>query len=285
MRLQRVIELVDGSPWFITPQGLAAVRAVIGNKLLRNPLPSRPVADGNGDDEDDMSPLMGMFNMRPKMEIDPNNVAHIYVQGTLGQGLSKIEKSCATDYEDIIQEIKMAVGSGVRGIFLCMDSSGGTVAGNAEAVEAVQNAGVPVMAYAKAYCCSAAYNIAASAKWIWASQSATIGSIGVLIPWIDSSRCWDMEGMRFDPITNTEGDLKSAMHGPSLTPDQRAALQEYCQDAFEAFKGNVLRNRSVPDSAMRGQAFFAARGMQNNLCDEIGTKEEAYAAFLAKLGS
>jgi ClpP class serine protease len=94
-----------------------------------------------------------------------------------------------------------------------------------------------------------------------------------------------MEGMRFDPITNTEGDLKSAMHGPSLTPDQRAALQEYCQDAFEAFKGNVLRNRSVPDSAMRGQAFFAARGMQNNLCDEIGTEEEAYASFLAKLGS
>jgi ClpP class serine protease len=95
---------------------------------------------------------------------------------------------------------------------------------------------------------------------------------------------WEIEGKRFDPITNAEGDLKSAMHGPSLTPDQRASLEQYVQDAFEMFKGNVLRNRAVSVEAMRGQSFFAPRALQNYIIDAIvQTEEEAYEMLLGKL--
>jgi ClpP class serine protease len=94
-----------------------------------------------------------------------------------------------------------------------------------------------------------------------------------------------MQGIDWQPITNAEGDLKAAMHGPSLTPEQRASLEQYVQDAFDQFRGNVLRRRLVSADAMRGQAFFAPRALQNNLIDRICSEDEAMAFLEATIGS
>jgi protease-4 len=129
--------------------------------------------------------------------------------------------------------------------------------------------------------CSAAYNIAASCKYIMASPSSTVGSIGCILPWVDKSKMWEDAGLKFDPITNKEGDLKGAMHGPQLTPEQREYLQEHVQQAFSMFKENVLRNRSVKPEAMRGQAFLGAQAMKHNLVDGLVNYDQAKKKMLA----
>ena len=228
MRFQRVLEQVYYRPWFITAEGHASVRRVVQAAMVR----------ANGETPD----LSAFMNPREEMEILPSGIAKIHVCGVLGKGLSPIEKSCGnTDYEDIADEIMDAVEAGARGIFLEISSPGGTVVGNAEIAEAVAGAGIPTLAYSEDLACSAAYNIAVSCDYIFGSPSSTWGSIGTIIPWVDESAMWTMEGMSWEPITNAEGDLKGAMHGPSLTPDQRASLEQYVQDAFEQFRGNVLR--------------------------------------------
>lgn len=230
----------------------------------------------------DMSALV---NPREEMEVTADGIAIINVTGTLGKGISPIEKSCgSTDYEDICDEIEDAVEMGVKGIMFEISSPGGTVVGNHEVAEMIQSLQIPTLAYSEDMACSAAYNIAASCGTIVGAPSSTWGSVGCIIPWEDESVMWEIEGKRFDPITNAEGDLKSAMHGPSLTPAQRTSLEQYVQDAFEMFRGNVLRNRAVPEDAMRGQSFFAPRALQNNLIDAILlTEEEAYQMLLGKL--
>jgi ClpP class serine protease len=269
MRFQRVFEQVFFRPWFITAEGHAAVARVVKNAMVR--------ADG--------MPGAEMFaNPREEMEILPSGIAKIHVCGVLGKGLSMIEKSCGnSDYEDIADEIESAVEEGARGIFLEISSPGGTVVGNAEIAEAVQACPIPVLAFSDDLACSAAYNIAVSADWAFGTPSSTWGSIGTIIPWIDQSAMWAAEGMDWQPITNAEGDLKAAMHGPSLTPDQRASLEQYVQDAFEQFRGNVLRRRLVSADAMRGQAFLAPRALANNLIDKIALEDESMAFLETQL--
>jgi len=205
----------------------------------------------------DGMPGAEMFaNPREEMEILPSGIAKIHVCG---------------------------VEEGARGIFLEISSPGGTVVGNAEIAEAVQACPIPVLAFSDDLACSAAYNIAVSADWAFGTPSSTWGSIGTIIPWIDQSAMWAAEGMDWQPITNAEGDLKAAMHGPSLTPDQRASLEQYVQDAFEQFRGNVLRRRLVSADAMRGQAFLAPRALANNLIDKIALEDEAMAFLETQL--
>jgi ClpP class serine protease len=270
MRFQRVIEQVLYRPWFITAEGHAAVRKVLQAAIVR----------ANGD-----TPDLSMFlNPREEMEILPSGIAKIHVCGVLGKGLSPIEKSCGnTDYEEIADEIEDAIEAGARGIFLDISSPGGTVVGNAEIAETIAAVEIPTLAYSEDLACSAAYNIAVSCDYAFGSPSSTWGSIGTIIPWIDQSAMWSMEGLEWAPITNAEGDLKAAMHGPSLTPDQRASLEQYVQDAFDQFRGNVLRTRLVSADAMRGQAFFAPRALSENLIDRITSEDEAMAFLESQL--
>jgi ClpP class serine protease len=251
----------------ITPGGYASIRNLLAAKMTG----------------DDIDPSM-FVNPRREMAIDENGIAHIHVLGVLAGGISQIEKACgATDYNDLADEL--AEASDCRGVWLEIDSPGGAVAGNDELVQQIRamSRRVPTMAWTEADACSAAYNIGVSCRRFHASQSATVGSIGVIIPWCDSAEAWRMQGLSWEPITNKEGDLKGSGAGPSLTQAQRDSLQEYAQDAFALFRGNVLANRRVSDDMMRGQAFLAPRAAAGNLIDKVATKTLAYADLMSML--
>lgn len=270
MSFSRIISRVYAEPWFITPGGFAAVDRLLRARFVRQ----------NGDEMPDVS----MFaTPREPMSIDANGIAHIEICGTLAKDISMIEKCCgATDYEDIEDDLKASMEAKVRGIWLEIDSPGGACTGNSEVADLLQaiSREIPTLAYTDGLMCSAAYNIGVSAREVWASPSATVGSIGAIIPWEDSTGEWQMEGREFAPITNAEGDLKGAMMGPSLTVAQRASLAEYVQDSFNLFKQNVLRNRNVSDEAMRGQVFLAGRALTNKLIDKVAVEELAYSRLL-----
>lgn len=272
MRLHHILEQVYYRPWFITPEGHAAVSKLVENKIF---------ASASQEDTSDLMEVL--IRKREESYIDQDGIGHIQILGVLGNKLSKIEETCGnTDYTRVASEIRM-MQSDARAIMFDIDSPGGTVAGNEELIDVVQSIDVPTVAFTDSTMCSAAYNVAASCKYIFATKSATVGSIGCIIPWIDKSQMWSDAGMKFDPITNKEADLKSAMHGPSLSEDQRNYLQGYVQDAFAMFKNNVLRNRSVKTENMRGQAFLGIKALDANLIDGLLSKEQTLAKMLSMI--
>jgi len=274
MRFRHIIEQVSYRPWFITPEGYRSLKSVVESRLAG----SVRADDGEPDDM-----LTQFVNPRMPMQIDANGVAMIHVCGVLGKGLSPIEKSCGnTDYCDIQREVEQASAS-ARAIMLCIDSPGGAVSGCAETVAALRACDLPIHAYIDGQGCSAAYNLAACADYIHASQSAIVGSIGVILPWVDQGKAWNEMGMEWAPVKNQEADLKDSMMGPSLSSAQRANLQDFVQEAFEAFKGNVLASRAVDDTTMRGQAFWAPKAKELNLIDEVCTMRECMADLISGL--
>jgi ClpP class serine protease len=268
-RFSHIIEAVYHRPWFITPGGYRAVRQVVDARLARAEMP-------------DLSEYEGCE--REEMTIDANGIAHIHVEGTMARGISALEAICGGfDYEWLEADLQEVTRAGVKGVWVEFDTPGGAVEGNCECADMLQEIAkkTPIVAWSDGTCASAGYNLAVSCTKLFGSQSSTWGSIGTIIPWCDESAAWEEEGMKWDPITNAEGVLKGAGMGPSLTAAQRASLQEYVQDAFDQFRGNVLRNRKVSDDAMRGQAFFAPRAFANNLIDGISTEQVAYNKLLA----
>lgn len=270
MKFQRVIEQVFYRPWLITPGGYAAVRKLVEGRILR--------ANGEG-----YEMLDGMTAKREEMEIDGQGIAHICIEGTLAKGISPIEACCgAHDYEWITEDLEDAIEANVRGILLEINSPGGNCTGCSEVVDIIQGLKVPIVAFSDDTACSAAYNIAVSCDKVYGSIGSTWGSIGTIIPWLDQSAAYAEQGLSWEPITS--GPLKGAGMGPSLTPAQRASLQQMVDDSFDQFKSNVLRNRLVPDEYMTGAAYLAPRAKLGNLIDGIGTEELAYAELLRMVG-
>jgi signal peptide peptidase SppA len=270
MRFTHVAELIYHRPWFITAEAHSTIRSLFEHHI------ANPRAEGLN--------IADLMPQRKPLEIDDQGMATIHALGPLGKGLSKMEQSCgATSFEQIREDHAQAISSGARAILLHIDSPGGTVTGTPEIAELIASKPVPTVAYTEDMMASAAYYMAAGADAIVASQSAEVGSIGVLIPWVDSSEAYARQGIRPDPIVNTGGDLKAMGFGGKLSDTQRQYLQESIDRDFGKFKAHVTRYRNVSPTAMRGQTMSGESALSAGLINKIGNMEvarETLASFV-----
>jgi signal peptide peptidase SppA len=256
-------------PWLITPEALdhfaARTTAFATGQLFQDDPPTHPllsIEDGVG-----IVSLDGPLIRRP--------------------GLIESWLFGAVDTEDAIGAIREAVkNEKVDAILLDIDSPGGTVNGTPELAEAVADASREkfVYAFSGGLMCSAAYWVASQCDAIYASPSARIGSVGVIIPFLDSAEAYRQAGLHMEVFAS--GKFKSiGTPGTSLTDEQRELLQGEVEEIFADFRTAVLtRGRKIPDEAMEGQTFSARQAQRHNLAG-MAKNRDAVLARLRRLHS
>jgi signal peptide peptidase SppA len=186
----------------------------------------------------------------------------------------------ATDMDTVAAAIAEAARrDDVRSILLDIDSPGGTVNGTPELAQAVADAAKAktLYAFSAGQMASAAYWIASQADAIYATPSARIGSIGVLLPMIDSTERFRAEGLRVEVFA--AGKFKTiGTPGVPLTDEQRSLLQGDIEEIAADFRAAVLaRGRKIPDEAMEGQSFSARQAQRHNLAGMVKSRAEVIA--------
>ena len=107
----------------------------------------------------------------------------------------------ATDMEDVAAALEAARDrADVQAVFLDVDSPGGTVNGTPELAALVADVSKAKYTYAftDGQMCSAAYWIASQADAIFATPSARVGSIGVLMPMLDETKAFEQAGLKVE---------------------------------------------------------------------------------------
>ena len=162
----------------------------------------------------------------------------------------------ATDMEDVGAALVAARDrQDVQAVFLDVDSPGGTVNGTPElaALVAAVSKAKYVYAFSDGQMCSAAYWIASQADAIYATPSARVGSIGVLLPMLDESKAFEQAGVKVELFA--AGKYKSVgVPGVSLTDEQRAVL---------------ARGRRITPDVMEGQCFSGRKASYNSLTSGV----------------
>jgi signal peptide peptidase SppA len=184
----------------------------------------------------------------------------------------------ATDTEDITAAVREAANRpDVEAVFLDIDSPGGTVTGTPELAQAVADAGrqKPVYAFSSGLMCSAAYWVASQAQAVYVTQSARVGSIGVIQPIIDDSEAYKNAGLKVEVFA--AGKFKSiGVPGVPLTDSQRECIQSNIAETAADFHGAVLaRGRKIPPEAMEGQDFSGKQAQRMNLAGVVQDRAEA----------
>ncbi|MBO4312560.1 MAG: S49 family peptidase, partial [Desulfovibrionaceae bacterium] len=137
----------------------------------------------------------------------------------------------ATGYDEIAHALDAACANPqVRAILLSFNSPGGAVPGCKELADHIAAVGTvkPCAAYADGLCASAAFWLASATGTIYAPRTATVGSIGVVMVHVDTSRAWDRAGVAFSYITGGKFKAVGNPHAP-LSEDDRAYLQQHAQ--------------------------------------------------------
>jgi signal peptide peptidase SppA len=218
--------------------------------------------------------LTAMDSMRTGIAVIP--IYGSLVKRTVGLQV----ESGLTSYASIADQIDGAVTDpGVSGIVLDIDSPGGEAAGVFELSRRIRAAGAkkPIWAVANDAAFSAAYAIAASAERLFITETAGVGSIGVIALHVDQSARDATDGLRYTAITAGEHKNDFSPHEP-LSVQAHASLQTEVDRLYAIFTDQVAQMRGIKVQAVRStQAalFFGEDAVKAGLADGVLSLEAA----------
>lgn len=220
------------------------------------------------------------FNPVEKPYVTQSGTGVITVKGAMGVGLTKFERlTGGVDMEDVTDQIDaMLANPAVQRIAFNVSSPGGTVLGTPELADKVANIPLPTMAYTKDMMASGAVYAFSQADQVVASNSAYVGSIGVIMVDESYAAYYEQIGLKMEIFR--AGKYKAAnVAGEGYSDEMRAEEQARINAMHEQFKQVVLRKRSMASRAdMEGQIFTGEEAAAKNLITGLAT---SFASALA----
>lgn len=215
-----------------------------------------------------------------------DRVALIDVSGTLVNRASWLDASSGLQsYKSLAAKFDAAhAAPDVEHIIMRLDTPGGAVSGLPDLAERIKAiaADKPITAIIDDMAASAGMWLASAATERIASQTALLGSIGVIAAHVDRSKAYDDAGVKVTLITH--GNKKAAMSDTAPLSDEAAAdLIAHVAKTGEWFIEAVAANLGLPASQIRDQqagVFYGKNALAAGLVDAIEAPDTAIARII-----
>lgn len=181
--------------------------------------------------------------------------------------------------------VAAATDSSIKSILLDVDSGGGSVAGvddTAELIKRIDAKVKPVVTYSDTMA-SAALWLGITGRQRYASKTAIIGSIGVLMVHIDRTEQFKQEGLKATVIRS--GKYKALLNPYEPLSDlAKAQVQEQIDAAYRVFGDHVASTLGMSFEAMdkkvgQGREFFGQKAVDAGLIDGIAPFDAILSAL------
>jgi signal peptide peptidase SppA len=264
-------------PLMVYPPKLETVMAILGPRIGLE-AGSSPFVDLSGEPVKRENRLEG-------------GVAVIDVVGTLVHETNGAEAfSGLLPYQAVARDLEAALADPqVRGILLRVNSPGGECAGAWDLADAVAAAGrvKPLAAVACDMAASAAYLVASAAPQLFVTQSALVGSIGVITKHYDQTAMMDGIGVKVTEIYAGARKADMSMDRP-LDEPARAEIQRMVDSYYATFVGKVSAWRGLAPEAVRATEARVYRGEEAvalGLADAVFTEAAALDWLTQRAGA
>lgn len=192
----------------------------------------------------------------------------------------------------------------IKGIFLQINSPGGTIFGSNAILDGVteykKRTGKPVVAFVSGMAASGGYWSALGADQIIADSGSTIGSIGVIFgPFKYYDTVISEDGGILAGGVVTENGIQSTYISAGrskdignpyrkLTVDEISTMQNMVNQSYEEFVSKVSQYRGIPADTIKNQIgaliYSEQQAQSLKLIDATGSKQFAYSVLAQKAG-
>jgi len=265
-------------PWAINPEFIAGYAPIISNILNNN------IAFERGEP---VLPLVisSSFNSIDEDGTEIKETRSVQVIKISG-ALTKNSQFCGPAGMDQIGSwIKQADNDqSIDSMLLKFDTPGSTVAGAETLANIIKETKKPILAFVDDLCCSGGYWLASQCDEIIANNTtAQIGSIGVLLTFMDVQPALEKMGVKFHSITAPQSVNKTKTFDKLRAGDYEEYKTNTLQPLAQKFIDTVKTNRpKAEDKHFTADVFFA-QDVVGTLIDSIGNIDTAIqrAATLA----
>lgn len=197
------------------------------------------------------------------------------------------EISGATSTQVLATDIRTALDNPyVSGLVIDMNTPGGEATGINELANVIYNARrqKPVVAYAGGLMASAGYWLGAAASEVVADATAIVGSIGVVMSYLDTTKRDEKSDVRRVEIVSSASPDKRV--DPN-SPEGRAKVQGMVDALAEVFVGSVAKFRKTTADKVkadfgRGGVLVGAAAKAAGMVDRISSLETVIAELAGR---
>lgn len=191
-------------------------------------------------------------------------------------------------YDEIANTLaQMAEDEEVEQVLVHMDTPGGNVAGISDVSDAWRrlNAVKPITVHTPGILASAGIWIASNSSKIYASETADVGSIGVIIQHLSYQEALKKEGI---DVTQIKSAPMKHIGSPAknLTTEDKEYLQKKVDESDALFKKQLYTTRpQILTEAFSGATFSASESQRLGLIDGVMTFSAVFEQLSASAGS
>ena len=193
----------------------------------------------------------------------------------------------STNADDVLATLYKAENeTNILGIFVRIDSSGGSAVASEIISNGFKRSLLPVATFIREGANSGAYLAATGANTIIASSFSEIGSIGVNMSYLDKTAKNAKDGLQYIQLTSARFKDYGDPDKP-LTFAERSLLERDLKIYHDHFVKMVSKNRNLPIEQVAkiadGSSMPGALALENKLIDFLGDQETARDWFAEKL--
>jgi protease-4 len=268
---------------------LAAVEAGLVDELLTHEEVRDRVAEYSGSDPDnaDWYNEAELGDYLSEMRIvrgEPSRGENIAVVVASGEILDGTQPPGTIGGDSTAEVLRRArADESVKAVVLRVDSPGGSAFASEvirNEVEALQEAGIPVVASMSSVAASGGYWISMAADRIYASPSTITGSIGIFGMFPTFQRSLDSLGISTDGVGTSKWAGELRFDRP-MSDDARQLVQAMIEQGYEDFISKVAMHRKMDEAAVdrvaQGQVWTGTDALDHGLIDALGGLEDAIA--------
>lgn len=278
INLPRLAEQVFGVPHYVTRQVMDSVKAVL-----------LPRIHGTADDSGIML-AVGQNTESNTEQVQPaGGIAVIPVHGILVPRRGQITQACTelTSYELIRGQLRAALADqSISEIVLDINSGGGAAVGCKELADFIYQSREtkPITAIVNFSAFSAAYFIAAACSKIVVSQTSGVGSIGVIMEHLDTSKLEEDAGVKFTTFYRGNNKNNGSPHAP-LSDEAVNMFNALVDEAYATFTSSVSQYRGLDIQTIadtQAGLYFGLNAVSAGLADEVSDPQNAINTIAAK---
>ncbi|MCP4352298.1 MAG: S49 family peptidase [Desulfobacterales bacterium] len=190
-----------------------------------------------------------------------------------------------TGYNIISDQIKAAIDdNSIAGIFLDIDSPGGSVSGCFDLADEIYEARKvkPIVASCSEHAYSAAYALASQASKIYVPRTGGVGSVGVVCIHTDHSKMLEEWGLNCTLIHAGKHKVDGNPYQP-LSDDVKKDFKQELEDVRQLFADTVARGREMPVDevlATEAKCYNSREALKVGFADAVASPGFALKEFL-----
>lgn len=212
-------------------------------------------------------------------EVGQGNLCNVSVRTLYGDLMTYGDPFMVTDSSALVRAIERdAKDENIIAVVLDVDSGGGLPVAGEEIAIALERLEKPNVAVIRSLGASAAYWAAAGSDHIIASRSSDVGSIGVMVTFVDESEKNKQDGVAYSEFSSGEFKTMGTPNRP-VTEKEEALVKRDIDEIHEQFMQYIASARKLTTEEVRtmsdGSTMTGARAKDAGLVDELGSFAEA----------